>query len=125
MQLLVKGGSTGLVDANVTPARDVALTPPVLAAGLLSLSGQVYIPAGYANTFRAELIYRFFTTDEETSAAAWVTTGSFRAGPGKSRVTANVASVDGLMVQLGLRITDTAGASSGEAMLQHVVLVTT
>jgi hypothetical protein len=125
MQLLLKGGSTGLVDANVNPARDVVITGPVLGAGSVSFSSQIHILQGGPNTFKAEVIYRWWSTDDETSAGSWIASGQSRTGPGKQRAAFTIGSVDGLMFQVGLRITDSVSSSWGEARLEFPVLVTT
>lgn len=110
------------VNAN---ARDLPVTAPVLATGITQVSGQVFVPADMAATVRAELVYRWWHTDEPTAATAWVPTAIIQTGPGKVFGMANIAAPGGLMIQIGLRLDESAGGTAyGRALLQYPIVMT-
>ena len=123
MQLVLTGGVTGTMTTSAA-ARYIPIGPPVLATGATQISGLVFVPADMLSTVRAELAYRWWPTDEATLAGSWQSSGIIQAGPGKNFGTMSIGSVNGLMIQLGLKLDDSAGNSGyGRAILEYPVVL--
>lgn len=130
MQLILRGGGTKTLSVDTNVPRTMPLTKPVIATGIQTVSGQIYVPPDVPATFRAELIHRYWLTDEPTSAQPWASltggTAVVQVGPGKLYVRGTpVTPAPGLFVQLGLRLDDTTATSWGRALLQYPSIVVT
>lgn len=122
MQLLMRGGSSKTLRLDAT-GTEVPLTQPVLAAGATSITAQLFVPSDVSNTVVAELVYRWLPTDEPTDAGPWQATGATQTGPGKSRASHTLTSVDGLMIQLGIKLSSNSPTEYGRASLEYPIVV--